>query len=137
MSVTAVCGINWGDEGKGRMVDYFAKEAHFVIRFQGGNNAGHTVINEFRVFKLHLLPSGIFNKNAINIMGNGMVINPEALVNEIIDIESIIKRSINLIISDRAHVVFPFHIMLDEYEEERLKENKFGSTKKRYCTRLQ
>ena len=130
MSVTAICGINWGDEGKGRMVDYLAKDADFVIRYQGGNNAGHTVMNEYGKFKLHLLPSGIFNKNAYNILGNGMVVNPEALVNEIEDIRSKIDIDFNLIISNRAHVVFPFHILLDEYEEERLKDKKFGSTKR-------
>src|SRR4030042_4945846 len=129
MSVTAICGINWGDEGKGRMVDYLAKNADFVVRYQGGNNAGHTVINQFGTFKLHHLPSGIFNKNAINIIGNGMVVNPEALLVEIDEIQTKIKK-FNLIISNRSHVIFPFHILLDEYEEERLKDKKFGSTKR-------
>jgi len=130
MSVTAICGINWGDEGKGRMVDYFAKNAHYVIRYQGGNNAGHTVINEYGKFALHHLPSGVFYNSVINIIGNGAVINPEALIEEISFIENSIKRELNLIISERAHVIFPFHILLDVYEEERLKEKKFGSTKK-------
>lgn len=130
MSVTAICGINWGDEGKGRMVDYLAKDADFVIRYQGGNNAGHTVVNEYGKFKLHLLPSGIFNKNALNIIGNGVVVNPEALIKEIEEIKTKININFNLIISNRAHVVFPFHILLDEYEEERLKDKKFGSTKR-------
>ncbi len=129
MSVTAICGINWGDEGKGRMVDYLAKDADFVVRYQGGNNAGHTVINQFGTFKLHHLPSGIFNKNAINIIGNGMVVNPEALLCEIEEIQTKINK-FNLIISNRSHVIFPFHILLDEFEEERLKDKKFGSTKK-------
>lgn len=130
MGVTAICGINWGDEGKGRMVDYLATNADIVVRFQGGNNAGHTVINKFGKFKLHLLPSGIFNENAVNILGNGMVINPEALIEEIDEVEKVIKRPLEIKISERAHVVFPFHIKLDEYEEERLKDNKFGSTKR-------
>ncbi len=130
MSVTSICGINWGDEGKGRMVDYLAKNADYVVRYQGGNNAGHTVINQFGKFKLHLMPSGIFNKNAYNILGNGMVVNPKALIEEIEDVNSKAKINFNLIISNRAHVVFPFHILLDEYEEERLKDNKFGSTKR-------
>lgn len=130
MGVTAICGINWGDEGKGRMVDYFASSADFVIRFQGGNNAGHTVMNEFGKFALHLLPSGIFNKKVINIIANGAVVNPEALVKEIEEIERVIGPIENLLISDRCHIIFPFHILLDEYEEERLKERKFGSTKK-------
>lgn len=130
MGVTTICGINWGDEGKGRMVDYLASNADIVIRFQGGNNAGHTVCNDFGKFALHLLPSGIFNKSAMNILGNGAVINPQALIEEKIEIEKIIGTINNFIISDRAHIIFPFHILLDEYEEERLKDNKFGSTKK-------
>lgn len=129
MSVTAICGINWGDEGKGRMVDYFAKSAEYVIRYQGGNNAGHTVINDYGKFALHMLPSGVFNKNVTNIIGNGTVVNPEALLKEIIEIENAIKNKVNLIISERSHVIFPFHILLDVYEEERLKDKKFGSTK--------
>jgi adenylosuccinate synthase len=130
MSVTAVCGINWGDEGKGRMVDYFAMTADYVVRFQGGNNAGHTVCNNFGKFALHLLPSGIFNKKAVNVIGNGVVINPEALIQEISDIEKTVGTIDNLVISDRSHIIFPFHILLDAYEEERLKEKKFGSTKR-------
>jgi adenylosuccinate synthase len=130
MGVTAICGINWGDEGKGRMVDYFAGDADFVIRFQGGNNAGHTVVNDFGKFALHLLPSGIFNEKATNIISNGTVINPEALVDEIGEVEKTIGEIKNLFISDRSHIIFPFHVSLDEYEEERLKDNKFGSTKR-------
>ncbi len=130
MSVLAVCGVNWGDEGKGRMVDYFACESDFVVRFQGGNNAGHTVVNEFGKFALHMIPSGVFNKKAINIVGNGTVINPEALLNEIKDVEKTIGEIKNLYISNRAHIIFPFHILLDEYEEERLRDAKFGSTKR-------
>lgn len=129
MGVTAICGINWGDEGKGRMVDYFAESADFVIRFQGGNNAGHTVVNDYGKFALHLLPSGIFNRSAINIVGNGAVINPEALVKEIDNVEKTIGEIKNLYVSDRCHVIFPFHVRFDEYEEERLKDAKFGSTK--------
>lgn len=103
MGVTAICGINWGDEGKGRMVDYFASSADYIIRFQGGNNAGHTVMNQYGKFALHLLPSGIFNKNAMNIIGNGTVINPEALVKEIKEIEGVIGEIKNLMISERSH----------------------------------
>jgi adenylosuccinate synthase len=130
MGVTAICGVNWGDEGKGRMVDYFASSADMVIRFQGGNNAGHTVINDYGKFALHLLPSGIFNKNAVNIIGNGAVVNPEALSEEINEIEKVLGSINNLFISERCHIIFPFHILMDEYEEERLEENKFGSTKR-------
>ncbi len=129
MGVTAICGINWGDEGKGRMVDYFAETADYVIRFQGGNNAGHTVVNDLGKFALHLLPSGIFNRDAVNIVGNGAVVNPEALIKEINLVEKTIGEIKNLYISDRCHIIFPFHIRFDEYEEERLKEAKFGSTK--------
>jgi adenylosuccinate synthase len=129
MGVSAICGINWGDEGKGRMVDYFASSADFVIRFQGGNNAGHTVMNDMGKFALHLLPSGIFNKDAMNIIANGTVVNPEALVKEIIEVEKVIGEIKNLCISERCHIIFPFHVLLDTYEEERLKDNKFGSTK--------
>ncbi|MCK4795731.1 MAG: adenylosuccinate synthetase, partial [Spirochaetes bacterium] len=130
MGVVAICGINWGDEGKGRMVDYLARKADYVIRFQGGNNAGHTVVNNYGKFALHHIPSGIFNKKAINIIGNGAVINPEALINEIEEIESVIGAVNNLLVSERSHVIFPFHILMDVYEEDRLKEKKFGSTKR-------
>ncbi len=130
MGVTAVCGINWGDEGKGRMVDCLADSADFIVRFQGGNNAGHTVINQYGKFALHLLPSGVFNKNAMNVIGNGAVVNPEALCAEIQELEAVIGTIDNLMISERAHVVFPYHIMFDEFEEERLKDKKFGSTKR-------
>ncbi len=130
MGVTAVCGINWGDEGKGRMVDYFAGTADYIVRFQGGNNAGHTVMNSYGKFALHLLPSGIFNKKAMNIIGNGTVINPEALYQEIIEIEKAVGKISNLLVSERSHIVFPFHILLDEYEEERLQDKMFGSTKR-------
>ncbi len=130
MGVKAICGVNWGDEGKGRMVDYLATDADFVIRFQGGNNAGHTVINNYGKHALHHLPSGVFNKNALNIIGNGSVVNPEALVNEIEDITKSIDFQIKLLISERSHVIFPFHVLLDTYEEERLSDKKFGSTKR-------
>lgn len=130
MPVTAICGINWGDEGKGRMVDYLATEADFVIRFQGGNNAGHTVINKYGKHALHHLPSGVFNKDSLNIIGNGSVVNPEALVKEIDEISKAIDFDLRLLISERAHVIFPFHVMLDSYEEERLSDRKFGSTKR-------
>ncbi|MBR2317191.1 MAG: adenylosuccinate synthase [Spirochaetales bacterium] len=130
MGVTAICGINWGDEGKGRMVDYFAETADYVVRFQGGNNAGHTVMNQFGKFALHLLPSGIFNKKAMNIIGNGAVVNPQALYEEIQTIEKSVGKISNLLVSERAHVIFPYHILLDELEEERLKDKKFGSTKR-------
>lgn len=126
--IRAIVGSSWGDEGKGKVTDLFAEKADVIVRFQGGSNAGHTIINEYGKFALHQLPSGIFNKNAINIIGNGMALNIEYLMNEI---KTIKDKNIdfNLIISDRAGVVLPHHIMLDTYEEERLKDRKFGSTK--------
>lgn len=126
MANIAVVGCNWGDEGKGRMVDYFAKDAEAVIRFQGGNNAGHTVINEYGEFKLHLLPSGIFNSKALNVLGSGMVINIEALVAELSEL--ILPFKPRLAISERATVCFPFHRKQDQLEEKRLGDAAFGST---------
>jgi adenylosuccinate synthase len=129
MSVTAVVGTQWGDEGKGRIVDYLAQEADMVIRFQGGNNAGHTVINNFGKFALHLLPCGIFNSKTINIIGTGVVVNPEALWQEILMIKGAgVTVGNNLLISDRAHVVMPYHILLDKLEEESLGKKKLGTT---------
>jgi adenylosuccinate synthase len=129
MSIEVVVGANWGDEGKGRMVDYLAQDADFVVRYQGGNNAGHTVVNEFGEFKLHLLPSGVFNPNVVNILGPGMVIDLEALANEIDDLEARGIRP-NIRISDRATICFPFNKMADGWEEERLGKNAYGSTRR-------
>jgi adenylosuccinate synthase len=131
MPVRIIAGINWGDEGKGKMVDYFASQADYVVRFQGGNNAGHTVENESGNFKLHLIPSGIFYPGVVNVMGPGTVINLEALTREI---QNLRERGIridqdNYKISDRAVICFPFHQLQDEYEEERLGEKMFGSTR--------
>ncbi len=129
--IRIVVGVNWGDEGKGRMVDYFAKDADYVVRYQGGSNAGHTVINDLGTFKLHLIPSGVFHADTINIMGAGTVINLEAAVNEIGQLrnQGIHISDSNYKISDRAIISFPFHKLQDEYEEERLGNKKFGSTK--------
>jgi adenylosuccinate synthase len=131
MSLRIVVGVNWGDEGKGRMVDYFARNADYVIRFQGGNNAGHTIENEYGNFKLHLVPSGIFYKNVINILGPGTVVNLEAAVREMEELKGrgIEITPANYKISDRATICFPFHQLQDEYEEERLGQGMFGSTK--------
>ena len=130
MPIKAIVGANWGDEGKGRMVDYFAAKADFVVRFQGGSNAGHTIINDHGKFALRLVPSGIFYPSVINVVGPGTVINLESLVGEI---EGLTKAGIeispkNLQISDRACICFPFHILQDKYEEERLGKGMFGST---------
>lgn len=129
MSIDIVVGANWGDEGKGRMVDYLAQTADFVVRYQGGNNAGHTVVNEFGEFKLHLLPSGVFNPKVMNILGPGMVIDLQGLADEI---DALKARGItpNLRVSDRATICFPFHRMEDGWEEERLGKNAYGSTRR-------
>lgn len=127
--VTAIVGANWGDEGKGKITDLLAKESDIIVRFQGGSNAGHTIINNYGKFALHLLPSGVFYNHTVNVIGNGVALNIPYLFNEI---EGIIKRGApapKLFISDRAQVVMPYHIAFDEYEEERLGKQSFGSTK--------
>ena len=131
MANTAIVGINWGDEGKGRMVDLLTEEYDIVVRYQGGGNAGHTVINKYGKFALHLLPSGIFRKGVINILGNGVALDPENLWNEIEDVRSkgVSITPDNLKISDRASLLLPWHRELDELEEIRLKDKKYGSTK--------
>ena len=131
MSNCAIVGINWGDEGKGRMVDLLTKNYDIVVRFQGGGNAGHTVINEKGKFALHLLPSGIFRDGVVNILGNGVALDPENLWKEITEVESqgIKLTPENLKISDRASLLLPWHRMLDELEENRLADKKYGSTK--------
>ena len=129
---SAIVGINWGDEGKGRMVDLVAKDYDVVVRYQGGNNAGHTVVNEYGKFALHLLPSGIFRKGVVNVLGNGAVIDPEKLLEEIDDLVSkgISITPENLKVSDRAPIVFPYHRDQDALEEARLADAKYGSTKR-------
>ena len=131
MACTAIVGINWGDEGKGRMVDLLTEKYDIVVRFQGGGNAGHTVINEYGKFALHLLPSGVFRKGVMNILGNGVALDPENLLAEIRTLEEKGVRVTpeNLMISDRASLLLPWHRKLDELEELRLKDKKYGSTK--------
>ena len=131
MACTAIVGINWGDEGKGRMVDLLTEQIDIVVRYQGGGNAGHTVINEHGKFALHLLPSGIFRKNVINVLGNGVAMDPESLMNEIRDVaaKGVAVTPANLKISDRASLLLPWHRELDILEEARLKDKKYGSTK--------
>ena len=126
--VRAIVGANWGDEGKGKITDLCAEQSDIVVRFQGGSNAGHTIINQHGKFALHQLPSGVFNPNTVNIIGNGVALNIEYLMEEI---ESVVSKGIkfNLLISDRAQVLLPHHVLLDVYEEERLGDRKFGSTK--------
>ena len=132
MSNCAIVGINWGDEGKGRMVDLIARDYDIVVRYQGGNNAGHTVINEYGKFALHLLPSGIFHRGTVNLLGNGVVVDIERLIEEMEDVRAkgVHIGPDNLLVSDRAPIVFPFHRDQDALEEARLKDAKYGSTKR-------
>lgn len=131
MGNCAIVGINWGDEGKGRMVDLLTQDYDVVIRYQGGGNAGHTVINEYGKFALHLLPSGIFRRDVVNILGNGVALDPENLWKEIQQVQSqgVAISPENLKISDRASLLMPWHRDLDGLEEARLADKKFGSTK--------
>ena len=131
MANCAIVGINWGDEGKGRMVDLLTEDYDVVVRFQGGGNAGHTVINEKGKFALHLLPSGIFRSGVVNILGNGVALDPENLLTEMQDVMSkgVSLTPDNLKISDRASLLLPWHRDLDVLEEQRLADKKYGSTK--------
>ena len=130
--LTAIVGINWGDEGKGRMVDLLSEEQDIVIRYQGGNNAGHTVVNHLGKFILNLLPSGILRPEVVNVMGNGMVIDIEHLNKEMGRLRDagVSITPENLKISDKAVICMPYHVMQDCIEEERLKDAKFGSTRR-------
>jgi adenylosuccinate synthase len=131
MGNCAIVGINWGDEGKGRMVDLLTGNYDIVVRYQGGGNAGHTVMNEYGKFALHLLPSGIFHKNVVNVLGNGVALDPENLLAEIDSVRSqgVDIDENNLKISDRAPLLLPWHRELDALEEARLADKKYGSTK--------
>ena len=131
MGNSAIVGINWGDEGKGRMVDLLTDHFDVVVRYQGGGNAGHTVVNDLGKFALHLLPSGIFRKGVVNILGNGVALDPENLWKEIEDVTSqgVSITPENLKISDRASLLLPWHRELDGLEEARLADKKYGSTK--------
>lgn len=127
--VKAIVGANWGDEGKGKITDMLGQEADIVIRFQGGSNAGHTIINEYGKFALHLLPSGVFYQHTTSIIGNGVAFNIPYLVKEI---QSLVDRGVpapKILVSDRAQIMMPYHILFDQYEEERLGGKSFGSTK--------
>ncbi len=130
--LTSICGINWGDEGKGRMVDLLSDRFDIVCRYQGGNNAGHTVVNERGKFILNLLPSGILRENVVNVLGAGMVIDIRHLTEEAARLRSqgISITPENLKISDRAVITMPYHVLLDCLEEERLADKKFGSTRR-------
>ncbi len=128
MTVNLVIGTQWGDEGKGKVVDYFSKDVDYVVRFQGGNNAGHTIKVGAEVYKLHLIPSGVI-QGKIGVIGNGVVIDPEVLINEIDDLRSrgFIPK---LLIGDRANIIMPYHKILDGAEEKYLGNKKIGTTKR-------
>jgi len=131
MANCAIVGINWGDEGKGRMVDYLSQRFDVVVRYQGGGNAGHTVINDMGKFALHLLPSGVFHKGVMNILGNGVALDCENLLSEIETLRAagVPVSPENLLVSDRASLLLPWHRELDGLEEARLADKKYGSTK--------
>jgi len=130
MSATAVIGGQWGDEGKGKIVDLLAQEAHIIARFSGGDNAGHTIINPFGEFRLHLVPSGIFSPRATSIIGNGVVINPAVLLDEIDQLNQHGVDTSRLIVSDRAHLIMPYHLLLDGLEEKLRGGKAIGTTGK-------
>ena len=127
--VRAIVGANWGDEGKGKITDMLAKESDIIVRFQGGSNAGHTIINNYGKFALHLLPSGVFYDHTTSIIGNGVALNIPYLFNEI---NQLVEQGVpkpKVLVSDRAQILMPYHVLFDEYEEERLGGKSFGSTK--------
>ncbi len=127
--VKAVVGANWGDEGKGKITDTLADSADVVIRFQGGANAGHTIVNEYGKFALHLMPSGVFHQKTMNIIGNGVAFDIDKFVNELADVESKGVPAPQLMVSERVQVLMPYHVLFDTLEEARLAGKSFGSTK--------
>ena len=127
--IKAVVGANWGDEGKGKITDMLAKEADIIVRFQGGANAGHTIVNDYGKFALHTLPSGVFYNHTTSVIGNGVALNVPLVFKEIQDIVSKGVPTPKILISDRAQMVMSYHILFDQYEEERLGGKSFGSTK--------
>ncbi len=127
--VKAIVGGNWGDEGKGKITDMLAADCEVVVRFQGGANAGHTIINEYGKFALHLLPSGVFRKNVTNVIAQGVALNLDSLFGEL---DSLLSKNVpmpHLLVSDRAQIVMPYHVLFDQLEEQRLGSKSFGSTK--------
>lgn len=127
--IKAIVGANWGDEGKGKITDSLAKESDMIVRYQGGSNAGHTIVNGYGKFALHMLPSGVFYNHTTSLIGSGVVLNIPILIDEL---QQLIEKGVpapKLIVSDRAQVVMPYHILFDQYEEERLGGKSFGSTK--------
>lgn len=127
--VRAIVGANWGDEGKGKITDMLGESSDMIIRFQGGSNAGHTIINNYGKFALHLLPSGVFHSHITNVIGNGVALNIPFFVKELNEVTGRGVPKPNILVSDRAQIVMPYHILFDGYEEERLAGKSFGSTK--------
>lgn len=126
--VKAIVGANWGDEGKGKITDMLAEESDIIVRFQGGANAGHTIINDYGKFALHLLPSGVFYNHTTSVIGNGVALNIPYLVKEL---KSLTDRNVpmpKILVSDRAQILMPYHVAFDTYEEARLAGKSFGST---------
>ena len=127
--VTAIVGANWGDEGKGKITDMLGEETDIIVRFQGGSNAGHTIVNDYGKFALHLLPSGVFYDHTTSIIGNGVALNIPDLVKEVNNLVELGVPKPKILVSDRAQIVMPYHVLFDQYEEERLAGKSFGSTK--------
>lgn len=127
--IKAIVGANWGDEGKGKITDLLATEADIVIRFQGGSNAGHTIINDYGKFALHQMPSGVFNENTVNIIGTGVAFNIPYFIKELNYIKESSIKNPKIMISDRVQILMPYHVAFDTYEEARLANKQFGSTK--------
>lgn len=127
--IKAIVGANWGDEGKGKITDMLASDADYVVRFQGGANAGHTIKNKYGKFALHMMPSGVFNEGVTSVIANGVALNIPQLLKELEQVVSGGVPTPKLVVSNRAHMVMPYHILFDQYEEERLAGKSFGSTK--------
>ena len=134
--VTAVVGANWGDEGKGKITDMLGEESDIIVRFQGGSNAGHTIVNDYGKFALHILPSGVFYNHTTSIIGNGVALNIPDLFREINDIVNRGVPKPKILVSDRAQIVMPYHVLFDQYEEERLAGKVIWLYKIRNCAIL-
>ena len=128
MSSIVIMGSQWGDEGKGKMTDWLAQKADMIVRYQGGNNAGHTIAFNGKTYKLQLIPSGIFEPQKINVIGNGVVVNPKALLSELQMLKDAGVTPSNLKISSRAHLILPYHIQLDIAQEKQRGDQKVGTT---------
>ncbi|MDA8219802.1 MAG: adenylosuccinate synthetase, partial [Dehalococcoidales bacterium] len=128
MAIVAIVGGQWGDEGKGKVVDLLAQRCQVVARYNGGNNAGHTVVNQLGTFQMHLVPSGIFSPETTCVIGNGTVINPRALLDELSQVKAVGVSLEKLFISDRAHVIMPYHLQLDQLEEASRGRSSIGTT---------